>query len=91
MLAEHGFHVFKQLGARSRAQLVIAMDPEELADFYVSLWRAPGKLGHFARSAAAWLNNHDLDGIALLDQLVTSSAVAKKYFPIVKVLFSCSK
>ncbi|XP_064473625.1 uncharacterized protein LOC135388172 isoform X2 [Ornithodoros turicata] len=83
---EHGFHAFMQLASRTHAQLFIGLDSQQLPDFYIPVWRDPSKQGHFSRSAVHWLNAHGLDGIALLDQHVSSSSVVKKYFPLVKRL-----
>ncbi|XP_042147316.1 uncharacterized protein LOC121836475 [Ixodes scapularis] len=84
---EHGFRAFKQLGAQSKAQLLIALDPQEVADFYMPLWRNPKKLGHFTRSAAEWLNTYGFDGIAILDQNAASIADVKRFLPVVKRIF----
>ncbi|EEC00388.1 hypothetical protein IscW_ISCW001749 [Ixodes scapularis] len=84
---EHGFRAFKQLGAQSKAQLLIALDPQEVADFYMPLWRNPKKLGHFTRSAAEWLNTYGFDGIAILDQNAPSIADVKRFLPVVKRIF----
>ncbi|CAN7939706.1 unnamed protein product, partial [Ixodes hexagonus] len=84
---EHGFQSFRQLGSQSRAQLLVALEPQGLADFYLPLWRNPKKLGHFTRSAAEWLNGHGFDGIAILDQSITSVTDVRRFFPVVKRLF----
>lgn len=84
--SEQSFNAFKQLRATTDLPLLVGISTEQLADFYVPLWRNPAKMGAFARSAIEWLHAHGFDGIALLDQQVKTTEVVKRYSHIVKRL-----
>lgn len=83
---EQSYNAFKELRSTTDAPLLVGISSEQLADFYVPLWRNPAKMGAFARSTIEWLNTHGFDGIALLDQQVNSTEVVKRYSHIVKRL-----
>ncbi|KAL3204540.1 hypothetical protein MRX96_011543 [Rhipicephalus microplus] len=83
---EQSFNQFKELRTKTSLPLLVGVSAEHLSDFYARLWRNPPKMGHFARSAIEWLNLQGFDGIALLDQEVKSTDIARRYFPIVKRL-----